>query len=472
MDELGYEWYTGFKTPRAVGQTVKEALELFRQETDRAQNQPELTSTAHKKPAMSAIEFSGIAVEVSHEDQMDIIDLANKGIEKWLPLCVNHAAKSQPNSPCNGGESEKHEPDECEVSTIKLQSSHHVTLFYYSTRDAKPEMEDPRTEAVFQEMHDLSPYLRELRCALTPYEFSVALLYRHFYGLTMPGEESQPQSGNHSSREFSQYVPITLKHVVFVPGVLMCATAQLHRELVALPSPDGTFGPYCSYPHGKVTTMEDLTTRCWDEGAVMLEENHCTHVTLGVTKQYKPVVSNNICDGIRRYLDFLKKYEDANEDEKLWRIKRVNEDDSVDEVRPEELLKILEVYGSRPSEFKHAKREFVQLAPHAARRDEMGLEHAAGEAVFDLALPPKDECAEKQIERYKRTVCFIADGGKWIYIRNLPIRRNLQGPDDETQGAWLVDSYISTLDKPVMGEIRFYKREGHEPRPHPTPSST
>ncbi|ORM41436.1 uncharacterized protein BXIN_2513 [Babesia sp. Xinjiang] len=452
MDDLGYEWYTGFRTPRAVGESIEETKEVSPKVAEQAEVENDDAPVACNARPKAPIEFTGIAVEISHCDQMDIISQVNSAIEKWIPICMNHLYSAHPESPCNVTAVDKYQTEECEVSTIKLQSNHHVTLFYYSSQDHKEELSDPVVQTALKEMASLKPELKTLWDAMTPYEFAVAMLYRHFYHIKMPFEHRKP----HEHTKLKEYVPMNLKHVIFVPGVLMCVTAHLERELVPLPSPDGKLGPYDQYPRSKMANMQLLLNLCKENDGVMLEENHCTHVTLGVTKEYKPVASNNICQGVKSYLEFLTLYKDEKPEDKLWNIVKINQDKTISKMKPSELLEILHIYASKPTQFKHAKRSFVEITPYINDADdEAALEEAAKRATFEIALPPDTKHSEQMIRRYKRTRCCVADGGKWIYIRHLPIDKELNGSYQE-ETAWFVDAYISKLDRPVTGEMRFF----------------
>ncbi|GFE54558.1 high-affinity branched-chain amino acid transport ATP-binding, putative [Babesia ovis] len=465
MDELGYEWYTGFRTPRAVCEVDKEEPITYKHETEQAHVEQKKDKSCEERPK-SPILFSGINVEISHEDQIGIIEEVNQAIEKWIPICMT---SSRPVSPCNVDGVPKYDPDDCEVSTIKLQKTHHVTLFYYSLRDPKEELKDPITQKVLEQMGALEPGFKTLWNAVTPYEFAVALLYRHFYQLKMPFEDMGPKrvlerhvhaSIDHKSNtvpklteDSTSTVPITLKHVIFVPGVLMCATAHLGRKLVPIPSPDGKYGPYCDYPRKNTANMDLLVKLCRDGAGLMLEENHCTHVTLGVTKDYTAVFSNNVCQGVKNYLAFLDAHKNGRQ--KLWYILKVDEDDGAREMKPRELLEMLEIYSSGPSKFKHGKRAFVELAPYLLRDDDVALEEAAKRVTFNDAEAPTSKHCDKYAELYRRTRCFVAGEGNWIYIRNLPINKDI-GPNECEGNNMFADAYISRLDKSITGDLRFF----------------
>ncbi|GIX64604.1 methylase, putative [Babesia caballi] len=457
MEGFGYEWYTGHRMPRAVGETVGEALEKYQLEIEAELEEIAGGSTGTNVRPKSAIQFTGIAVEISHEDQMNIVNEVNRGIEKWSPICAAHLAVT-----CNVIEGSEqpmkyYEKETCEVSTIRLQSSHHVTLFHYGSNDPEEELSDPVVHNALQRIDFGDVQMKTLWKALTPYEFSIAILYRLFYGIRLPFEERPRQCEEKEARELGKYVAVTLQHVVFVPGVLICATALLDRDLVAVPWPDGTLGPYPHQPRGAASNMTRLHKLCSDGGAIMVEENHCTHVSLGVTKEYKPVVSNNICQAIRGYLDFLEQHKEACQHEELWNINKVHEDKNVRPMQPEELLGILGVSGSRCSEFKHAKGNFVEIVPHVLDGcDEAALTRAASASTFDKALPQAKGEPEKQIQRYKDTVCFVADDTRWICILNLPVNRSPRGANGADDSDWFVDAYINALHKKVTGEMKFF----------------
>eukprot|EP00371_Babesia_bovis_P001122 XP_001609769.1 hypothetical protein [Babesia bovis T2Bo] len=487
MDDLGYEWYTGFRTPRAVADCTENATTADNQHdsstgVDTEQEvgttpecnkdyQEEQSSVegrvgeilklqgesschgnrhddhiSNENKPKSIIQFTGIDLEIKHEKQINIIEQVNQSIERWIPICITNASNSRPVSPASGCDTQMHNIVEREVSTIKLQTSHHVTLMFYSVKDRAQELQDVVTQEVLQQIGPMESDMQKLWESLTPYEFTVAMLYKRLYGIKYPFDKDHIGS---TEDRCNDKVTVTMKHVIFVPGVLMCATAHLGRELVSIPTPDGTFGPYPDYPLGNCANMDSIIDQCTK--GVMLEENHCTHVTLGVTKDYTAVFSNNVCQGVRLYLEYIRKYQKCSRKDKLWYIIKLMHDETAKQMEPRELLKILEIYTSTPSTLKHAKRQLMQLLPSLCN-DEMPIEDEAKEIRYHTALPPIQKHPDELIELYKHTITFVSEDNKWIYIRHLPINKSL----DATKDYIYVDAYVNSLDTTVTGSVRFF----------------
>ncbi|KAK1938738.1 hypothetical protein X943_003973 [Babesia divergens] len=452
MDDLGYEWYTGFRTPQAVGETIQEALNVYMDEINAVINDD--SARGHMSHAKSPIEFTGINVEISHQDQLDMLERTNKAIDKWLPLCAPHIGRSDCGTSASSKLDKHGDAHECDVSTIRLQTAHHVTLFYYAMHDATQQLDDPRVEQAYELMQELCPEFQMLRDTLTPYEFAIAMLYRYFYKIQLPFERRERNDAAGVTERTSQQVPVALKHLVFVPGVVMCATALLGRNVVSVPSPDGIFGPYDNYTRGSNATMEMLLNECQELNGVMVEENHCTHVTLGVTKSYKPVVSNNICKGIKDYLQHVAEHAGSKLSEHHLTIKKVTLNKKVYDMEPKELLQCLQIYTSGHTEFKHAKPSFVELLPYLVNGED---ETALLEKAKCLGFERSPETIEtKQQHCYKRTKCFVSEDMKWIYIRRLPIDRDMGHGKGDVKDDWVVDAYLCALDRTINGKIQFY----------------
>ncbi|KAK1442662.1 hypothetical protein BgAZ_301800 [Babesia gibsoni] len=454
MDADEYEQYTGLPMPKAVGATVQEALDKYLKDVEAAneQHEHELTNGVPKR--RSAIEFTGIKVDVSNEDQKLMIDLTNHAIEKWLPVCMLHARDACTEVEKQSPTADKEEETGKDVADLHLNATHHVTLFYYGLHDSHEQLEDPRIKDAYEELQYLDPESSKLLEALTPYEFAVAIFYRYFYKIRFPFDRRKTKHVEDADATPLNEVNMILRHVVFVPGVVMCATAHLGKPLVALPSPDGKLGPYDDYDDGGVITMDEFIKECGGAQAIMLEEDHCTHVTLGVTKAYKPVVSNNICQGIRDYLTYVKVQIRCGKEKEGLFIKKVMQDEQACDMDPRELIECLEIYGAGFSRYKFAKPNIVELAPAIAyEEDEVMLMEHAECSVLETSVKKEESILQ---HCYKDTMCFVSEDKKCIFIKHLPISRSVGHAGGKEKDDWVVDAYLCALDKPVTGKIQFY----------------
>ncbi|AFZ81214.1 hypothetical protein BEWA_006230 [Theileria equi strain WA] len=426
--------------------------------------------------------FAGISVKISDDESASFLDSINRVNKEWLPIC----------SPLFGHEFTEH-CETCESSTIhknisiaeencssiRLQDSHHITLYFFGKVKKTPEEKEKDAQWIKEQLDKLDPNYRVMLDNLTPYEFAVALFYKKFYKIPFLFEDAHTEKVEHveprhgfpmccknvqvkNDQEEPSLVPVKMHYLVLVPGVVLLAIVSLGKSIVSIPAKDfKTFSllekvPFVSEEHGLCgSRVGSLIKKCENGNSVMVEDHHCTHITLGTAKEYKPVISNNICEAIQSYLTYANAK--CSHNKECSGVVKISKHDIPKKVSIEELSSNLKVYSSGPYTFGDIKLGFVASIPWllsgSPKENELcepekplNMQHHKGNHHFKI----KDEY--KDI--YRDTTCFFSEDHSWFYIRKLPVVQEHESGDNNN-AKWLVDAYIVPINKIITGNIQF-----------------
>ncbi|UKK02632.1 methylase [Theileria orientalis] len=328
---------------------------------------------------------------------------------------------------------------------IVLLDHFHVTLYYLGVDKKTEEMVNQDVQKVAEYLKDKDPNFRLMLNTLTLYEFSVCLMYRHLYKMPLPFEKVTVSEENDEHAIF--------RYLVLVPGVVFFAIAELNKPLFAIPPKDfnqvKSTGASGSEFHNVTGLLEFL------KNSVLVETDHSTHVTLGTSKDYKPVISNQICASLLHFLN--------NCDSKHVHLYSDLKSKSSSPGLHNDLNKYVHVYNSGECKYDNLKEVFLQSIPCLLNENPF----AAGGSTEKVALNESNNSNKGSKHRadgpsdkdlYSKTKVFVSENHKWFYFSNLPATHSLHPERSAHPYDWNIDVYVLSYMKQVRGNIHFNQK--------------
>ncbi|EAN31705.1 hypothetical protein TpMuguga_04g00353 [Theileria parva strain Muguga] len=343
---------------------------------------------------------------------------------------------------------------------IVLQDHFHITLFFLGVDKKTPDMIQQDVEKVSKYLKDRSSDFKQMLNTLTLHEFSVCLMYRHLYKMPLPFETSEFPEFSEENAELG-----TMRYLVLVPGVVFFAIVELKKPLFAIPPKDFEAKPehlksLSSDPSHVPYDLEELFKKLKE--TVLIENFHSTHITLGTSKTYKAVISNQICQSLAHFLD---NYDTSNVSlhSDLKYGSNTLKSHSCSGLSPtnEDLKKHLKVFNSGPCKYDNLKEVFLSSVPYLLDSF-CGSNEDFNETVV-LKDDPQFPNNAKQLRQeskdvYSKTCLYVSDDYKWFYFNNLPATHTLHSESSHETYDWFVDVYVVSFDKQVSGNIHFNQR--------------
>ncbi|UKJ89638.1 methylase [Theileria orientalis] len=328
---------------------------------------------------------------------------------------------------------------------IVLLEHFHVTLYYLGVDKKTEEMVSQDVQNVAQYLKDKDPNFRLMLNTLTLYEFSVCLMYRHLYKMPLPFERVTVSEEDDEHALF--------RYLVLVPGVVFFAIAELKKPLFAIPPKDfnqvKSTGASGSEFHNVTGLLEFL------KNSVLVETEHSTHVTLGTSKDYKPVISNQICTSLLHFLN--------NCDSKHVHLYSDLKSQSSSPDLHTELNKYLHVYNSGECKYDNLKEVFLQSLPCLLNENPFAATESTEKVTLsEYSHPNKrskrhvDGPSDKDL--YSKTKVFVSDNHNWFYFSNLPATHSLHPERSAHPYDWNIDVYVISYQKEVRGNIHFNQK--------------
>ncbi|KAK2198319.1 hypothetical protein BdWA1_001330 [Babesia duncani] len=435
------------------GNTIIEAFDSFVEERGKMM----ATLGGQNPQDGNSILFTGISVDIKDSESVQLLQMINSLNDKWLGLCSNFIKNPK----------DREQKAQKEGEAIQLQNKHHVTLFFYGRFPKDQEKLNAHVQVILKQFENIQSPYKDLMNILTPYEFAVSLLYKRFYNLPYPFEVSNTDEGAVSTPSSlnplaccvnpcltvegsNNSIKVNLRHLILVPNVVLCATASFERPTFSIAEEDGKFEPYQGQNNGLTPAgiLDELWKNCLDNNGILISQNHCTHVTLGTSKGYKPVISSDVCDAICNYLAFAQGVENHHEH---LEIIQVTTFPSATKMDASHVIKSLDIPRSAPCPFGEARSEIISLLPLLLEPDlvKPDLQHVIENVNANTAR--SHPVAPKPIENiYKDTKCYVADDKSWFYFKNLPVN------SDHVQPNFIVDAYLVPINKTIDGHMRFF----------------
>nr|PVC49483.1 methylase [Theileria orientalis] len=413
--------------------------------------------------------YVGINVRHTVDETLEYLKLFNDLNKVYLPLFLPFLEKSPlhrqrfskpsssksdksklPASKLDSSPHEYHEDDDTvlvlgDAEDIVLLDHFHVTLYYLGVDKKTEEMVSQDVQKVAEYLKDKDSNFRLMLSTLTLYEFSVCLMYRHLYKMPLPFEKVAVSEENDEHAAF--------RYLVLVPGVVFFAVVELKKPLFAIPAKDFDQAKSTGSPSSEFSSVTGLLE--FLRNSVLVETEHSTHVTLGTSKDYKPVISNQICASLLHFLNncdskHVHLYSDL-------RLKSSSTGSHTD------LRRYLRVYNSGECKYDNLKEVFLQSLPSLLNENPF----IAGGSTEKVTLSgsnhsnrrsehPSDGQSDKDL--YSGTKVFVADDHKWFYFSNLPATRSLHPERSAHPYDWNIDVYVMAYVKQVRGNIHFNQK--------------
>ncbi|XP_953020.1 uncharacterized protein TA07990 [Theileria annulata] len=466
-----------------------EALEKFLENSTMCESNvvKDLKHSLESSPKVSPL-YVGINVKHSVDETFDYINLFNKLNNEYLELFLPFLQKSGfheqlfsvtknlTSSTSSNGSKQLQNVNSCKTPkddlTVKvlsvlgdseeivLQDHFHITLFFLGVDKKTQEMINEDVEKVSKYLKDRSSDIKQMLNTLTLYELSVCLMYRHLYKMPLPFETSEFPEYSEENAEHG-----TMRYLVLVPGVVFFAIVELNKPLFSIPPKDfetkvETHKALCSDSSHVPYDLEKLLEQLKE--TVLIENFHSTHITLGTSKRYKAVISNQICQSLAHFIDSydpnnVRLHSDLKSNSNTV---KSNSCSSLS-LTSEDLKKYLKVFNSGPCKYDNLKDVFLSSVAYLMNSF-CGSNEDFNEHVVlkeDPKLPDTKHFVRQESKGvYSETRVYVSDDYKWFYFNNLPATHTLHSESSHESYDWFVDVYVVSLDKQVSGNIHFNQK--------------